>query len=159
MQYQYEYFGVLLCNVSTSFTCFQIYFPYSGGRKVIIYWVCGYMYSVIFLLTEIIFSVYVNMQDVGRSGSLCALYIKAGFHFGEFGHTTKRWAIWACAAPNPSRRRAFTRERAVSSGSWIKFNFFATRMSENQSDCFFSMLEHVTVPVHATKFAEVETGL
>ena len=32
-------------------------------------------------------------------------------------------------------------------------------MSENQSDCFFSMLEHATVPVRATKFAEEETGL
>ena len=32
-------------------------------------------------------------------------------------------------------------------------------MSENQSDCFFSMLEHAAVPVRATKFAEVETGL
>ena len=53
----------------------------------------------------------------------------------------------------------FTGERAVSSGSWIKFNFFATRMSENQADCFFSMLEHAIVPVRATKFAEVETGL
>ena len=31
-------------------------------------------------------------------------------------------------------------------------------MSENQSNCFFSMLEHATVPVRATKFAEVETG-
>ena len=32
-------------------------------------------------------------------------------------------------------------------------------MSENQPDCFFSMLEHATVPVRATKFTEVETGL
>ena len=32
-------------------------------------------------------------------------------------------------------------------------------MSENQSDCFFSMLEHAIVPVRATKFAEVETDL
>ena len=32
-------------------------------------------------------------------------------------------------------------------------------MSESQSDCFFSMLEHAIVPVRATKFAEVETGL
>ena len=32
-------------------------------------------------------------------------------------------------------------------------------MSENQSDCFFSMLEHATVPVRETKFAEMETGL
>ena len=31
-------------------------------------------------------------------------------------------------------------------------------MSENQSDCFFSTLEHATVPVRATKLAEVETG-
>ena len=38
------------------------------------------------------------------------------------------------------------------------FNFFATRMSESQSD-FFSMLEHAIVPVRATEFAEVETGL
>ena len=56
-------------------------------------------------------------------------------------------------------KQAFAGECAVRSGSWIKFNFFATRMSENQSDCFFSMLEHATVPVRATKFAEVETGL
>ena len=28
--------------------------------------------------------------------------IKAGFHFGEFGRATKRWAIRACAARNPS---------------------------------------------------------
>ena len=41
----------------------------------------------------------------------------------------------------------------------FKFNFFATRMSESQSDCFFSVLEHATVPVRATKFAEVEIGL
>ena len=32
-------------------------------------------------------------------------------------------------------------------------------MSENQSVCFFSMLELAIVPVRATKFAEVETGL
>ena len=32
-------------------------------------------------------------------------------------------------------------------------------MSENQSDCFFSTLEYATVPVRATKLAEVETGL
>ena len=69
------------------------------------------------------------------------------------------WAIRACAAQNPSWKRAFTGEGAVSSGSWIKFNFFATWMSENQSDCFFSMLEYAIVPVRATKFAEVETGL
>ena len=43
-------------------------------------------------------------------------------------------------------KRAFTGERAVSSESLIKFNFFATRMSESQSDCFFSMLEHAIVP-------------
>ena len=68
-------------------------------------------------------------------------------------------AIDSEAAWNPSWKRSFTGERAVSSGSWIKFNFFATRMSENQSDRFFSMLEHATVSVRATKFAEVETGL
>ena len=32
-------------------------------------------------------------------------------------------------------------------------------MSERQSDFFFSMLEHAIVPVRATEFAEVETGL
>ena len=32
-------------------------------------------------------------------------------------------------------------------------------MSESQSDCFFLMLEHAIVPVRATEFAEVETGL
>ena len=32
-------------------------------------------------------------------------------------------------------------------------------MSDDQSDCFFSMLEHGIVLVHATKFAKVETGL
>ena len=32
-------------------------------------------------------------------------------------------------------------------------------MSEGQSDFFFSMLEHAIVPVRATEFAEVETGL
>ena len=35
----------------------------------------------------------------------------------------------------------------------IKFNFFATRMSDIQSDCFFSMLGHVIVQVCATEFA------
>ena len=50
-------------------------------------------------------------------------------------------------------------ERAVSSGSLIKFNFFATRMSESQSDFVFSMLGHAIVPVRATEFAEVETDL
>ena len=68
-------------------------------------------------------------------------------------------SIRACAAWNPSWKRAFTGERAVSSGSWSKFNFFATRMSESQSDFFFSMLEHAIVPVRATEFDEVETGL
>ena len=29
----------------------------------------------------------------------------------------------------------------------------------SQSGCFFSMIEHATVPVRATKFAEVEIGL
>ena len=85
--------------------------------------------------------------------------VKAGFHFGEFGRATKRWVIRPCAARNPSWKRAFTGTRATSSGSWIKFNFFATRMSESQSDCFFSMLEHAIIPVRATKFAEVEIGL
>ena len=39
--------------------------------------------------------------------------------------------------------------------------FFPTRMSESQSDFFFSMLrlEHAIAPVRATEFAEVETGL
>ena len=32
-------------------------------------------------------------------------------------------------------------------------------MSESQSDCFFSMLDHAIAPVRVTKFAEVETGL
>ena len=32
-------------------------------------------------------------------------------------------------------------------------------MSENQSVCFFSMIEHAIVPVRAIKFVEVETGL
>ena len=32
-------------------------------------------------------------------------------------------------------------------------------MSDSQSDRFFSMLEHAIVPVRATEFAEVETGL
>ena len=47
-------------------------------------------------------------------------------------------------------------------GQFWKLNqvqLFATRMSENQSVCFFSMIEHAIVPVRATKFAEVETGL
>ena len=119
------------------------------------------------------------------------------------------WAIWACAARNPSWKRVFTAnapdsyqvafrrrkrgdaedfgeirgaqrvmgrtntilcappksdwvrvcERAASSGSWIKFNFFATRMSGTQSDCLFPMLEHAIVLVRATEFAEVENGL
>ena len=50
--------------------------------------------------------------------------VEAGFHFGEFGRATKRCAIRECAARNPRWKRAFTGERAVSSGSWIKFNFF-----------------------------------
>ena len=84
-------------------------------------------------------------------------YVQLQFavHLTRLLHT----AIDNEAAWNPSWKRAFTGERTVSSGSWIKFNFFATRISENQSDCFFSMLEHATVPVRATKFAEVETGL
>ena len=32
-------------------------------------------------------------------------------------------------------------------------------MSESQSGFFFPMLEHAIVPVRATEFAEVETGL
>ena len=32
-------------------------------------------------------------------------------------------------------------------------------MGKSQSDFFFSMLEHVIVPVRTTEFAEVETGL
>ena len=32
-------------------------------------------------------------------------------------------------------------------------------MSESQSDFFFSMLEHAIIPVRATEFSEVETGL
>ena len=81
--------------------------------------------------------------------------VQFAVHLKRLLHT----AIDSEAARNPSWKRAFTGERAVSSGRWIKFNFFATRVSENQLDCFFSMLEHATVPVRATKFAEVETGL
>ena len=84
-------------------------------------------------------------------------YVQLQFavHLKRLLHT----AIDSEAARNPSWKPVFTGERTVSSGSWIKFNFFATRMNENQSNCFFSMLEHATVPVRATKFAEVETGL
>ena len=32
-------------------------------------------------------------------------------------------------------------------------------MSDSQSDLFLSMLKHVIVPVRATEFADVETGL
>ena len=88
-----------------------------------------------------------------------AVLIKVGFHFGEFGRSTNRWAIRACAARKQSWRQAFTGERAASSGSWIKFNFFATKMSDSELDRIFSMLEHAIVPVRATKFVEVETGL
>ena len=50
-------------------------------------------------------------------------------------------------------------ERLLANARRSVLEVFATRMSESQSDCFFSMLEHAIVPVHATKFAEVETGL
>ena len=57
----------------------------------------------------------VRAQMINRGIFLSGL--RAGFHFGELGRATKRWAMRACAARNPSRKRAFTGERAVTSGS------------------------------------------
>ena len=94
--------------------------------EIVILWLTGYE---------------VDFLKVLRTFAISGL--EASFHFGEFSRATKWWAIWACAARNPSWKRAFTGERAVSSGIWIKFNFFTTRMSESQSDCFFSIVRWI----------------
>ena len=40
--------------------------------------------------------------------------LKVGFHFGEFGRTTKRWPIRACAAPNQAENeRLLVNARSV----------------------------------------------
>ena len=83
-----------------------------------------------------------------RVNSLCSVTIRSSLE-AALTHSYWQW----------SSSKSKLKASAVSSGSWIKFNFFATRMSEYQSDCFFSTLEYATVPVRANKFAEVETGL
>ena len=95
--------------------------------EIVILWLTGYE---------------VDFLKVLRTFAISGL--EASFHFGEFSRATKWWAIWACMGMrNPSWKRAFTGERAVSSGIWIKFNFFTTRMSESQSDCFFSIVRWI----------------
>ena len=88
-------------------------------------------------------------------------YSKAGFHFGKFGRATKRWADQGMRS-SKSKLKASVNWRTRGQ-FWklnqVTFNFFVTRMSESQSDYFFSMLEHAIVPFRAPKFAEVETGL
>ena len=86
-----------------------------------------------------------------RVNSLCSGAIRSSF---EAALTHSYWQWGSSKSKLKASVYWWTRGQF-----WIKFNFFATRVSENQPDCFFSMLEHATVPVRATKFAEVETGL